>query len=134
MIFFLIKTCDPSIYTMNHRETVFIFMEHSIDLKIVVTIVGLQGMDYLSNLLLVVMFILLTWVAILIVCVLMALMITMVGFNMSWFTHSMNMLGLFIIPGVIVMISMQEILKATVFQVSLLYTLYNLIYKHTSQA
>ena len=105
-------------------------MENSIGHKGLLTIVGLQGMDYLSNLLLVVMFILLTWVAILIVCVLMALMTTMVGFNMSWFTHSMNMLGLFIIPGVIVMISIQEILKATVFQVSLLHTLFNLINTH----
>ena len=80
-------------------------------------ILGLQGMDYLSNLLQVTIFIVLTWVAIVIVCVLMAVIVTMLGRNMSWFTYSVNIVGLFIIPGIIAVISIQEVLKHKVFQV-----------------
>ena len=64
------------------------------------------------------MFIVLTWVAIVMTCVLMAAIVTVAGYNMFWFTHTVNMVGLYMIPAVTTMISIQEILKHKVFQVS----------------
>ena len=82
-------------------------------------IIGIQGMNYLRSVTQAVLFIILTWVAIAMTCLLMAGIVTLTGCNMSWFTYSINMVGLFMIPGVITMISIQEILKHKVFQVRL---------------
>lgn len=76
-------------------------------------------MDYLCSVSQAVLFIVLTWVAIVMTCIMVGAMVTVAGYKMSWFTYTINMVGLFMIPGTVTMISIQEILKHKVFQVRL---------------
>ncbi|WAR23339.1 ERMP1-like protein [Mya arenaria] len=75
-----------------------------------------QDPKYLKNLLTAVVCLVLTWVAMVMTCVAMALGITLLGGNMSWFTHNYNLVPLYVLPSIIVIILLQDTFHNTIFK------------------
>ncbi|KAH3694079.1 endoplasmic reticulum metallopeptidase 1-like isoform X1 [Dreissena polymorpha] len=66
---------------------------------------------FMKNLLKATVALFLTWIAVILTCVAMALTITLLGSNLSWFTHNYNLVPLYLIPSVIVVLYMQDFFK-----------------------
>ena len=86
---------------------------------------------YFRNLVVAMGCVLCTWLAILLTCIAMALVMTGLGHNMSWFTHVTNLVPIFYLPAGLVTILLHNFFRNYFFKVnttpieSLLYVQYN---------
>ncbi|XP_064624379.1 endoplasmic reticulum metallopeptidase 1-like [Lineus longissimus] len=72
---------------------------------------GLTGTTYLSNLVKAVVVMFIAWIATLLGVVLVALLLIAMGRRMSWYTHTFNVIGLYIIPAVMANLTVHIVAK-----------------------
>ncbi|XP_060607181.1 endoplasmic reticulum metallopeptidase 1-like [Ruditapes philippinarum] len=75
-----------------------------------------HDVKYFQNLLKAMFFMALTYILVILTTVAMALLVTLCGRNMSWFTHNYNLIPLFLIPPCITVLMMHEALKGSLFK------------------
>ena len=78
-----------------------------------------QDPKYLRHLLTAMLCLALTWVTMVATCLLMALLVSALGRNMSWFTRVYNLVPLYILPTLAAMILLQNLFRDHVFKVSI---------------
>jgi hypothetical protein len=61
---------------------------------------GLTGTTYLSHLMKAIGVVFISWIATVVTVVLVALLMTSLGRRMSWYTHTFNMIGLYVCPAI----------------------------------
>lgn len=80
-----------------------------------------HDVKYTRNLLKAIVSLTLTWVVILLTSVAMAILMTLLGRNMSWFTNSYNLIPLFVLPQCATAIVFHMFLRDSVFKVKVYY-------------
>ncbi|XP_050400942.1 endoplasmic reticulum metallopeptidase 1 [Patella vulgata] len=76
----------------------------------------IKGFVYVRELVMAVIFLLLSWTLIIITCVVIALLLTMLGREMSWFTNTLNLIWLYILPSITIVLTLHWILRKTYYK------------------